>query len=194
MNLGSTESEWGAIAQWLHWSMALLIGGLMVLGWTAREWPVSPFKVSLFFWHKSVGLLVLALAMARVFLHLLDRRPALPATSSWERCLARFSHMMLYALMLAMPLSGWVINSAAKFPFLVFGLFPLPALVTADEALAETAKNVHLALFWLFFTFLIVHIGAALRHHYQLRDDVLQRMLPASMRSFRATIETGDKE
>ncbi|MDH3713854.1 MAG: cytochrome b/b6 domain-containing protein, partial [Gammaproteobacteria bacterium] len=116
MNLRSTDTEWGAIAQWLHWGMALLIAGLMVLGWTAREWPVSPFKVSLFFWHKSIGILVLALAVVRLSLHFLDRRPGLPATSSWERFLARFSHLTLYALMLAMPLSGWVINSAAKFP------------------------------------------------------------------------------
>jgi len=186
VSLRSTGTEWGFIASWLHWVMALLIIGLMILGWTARSWPVSPFKVSLFFWHKSIGILVLALAVARMFLHLIDRRPTLPVMSATERFLARCSHLMLYTLMLVMPLSGWVINSAAKFPFMVFGLFRLPTFVAADKTLAEAAKTAHFALFWIFFTLIAIHVAAALRHEYRLKNGVLHRMLPVTkyFRSF----------
>lgn len=95
-----------------------------------------------------------------------------------ERTLAHGSHAMLYALMVAMPISGWVVNSAGKFPFKVFGLWRLPQIVAPDKAVEALAKDVHLAFFWVFATLLLVHVAAALRHHYLLRNDVLLRMLP----------------
>jgi len=86
--------------------------------------------------------------------------------------------VLLYVLMIALPLSGWVINSASGIPFRVFWWFPLPAIVAPDKALAEAAKQVHFALFVALAALLVVHIAAALRHHFAKRTDVLVRMLP----------------
>lgn len=175
----STETDWSIVIKLFHWAMALLIIGMMILGWTAKGWPLSPTKVKLFFWHKSFGILILGLALLRLLWRLQDRPPSLPATMSRvERTLAHGSHAMLYALMVAMPISGWVVNSAGKFPFKVFGLWRLPQIVAPDKAVEALAKDVHLAFFWVFATLLLVHVAAALRHHYLLRNDVLLRMLP----------------
>jgi cytochrome b561 len=179
MPLRNTSQEWGAIAKTLHWGMALMILAMFVLGWVAQEWPLSPTKIRLFFWHKSTGMLVLTLALIRLLWRLYDPRPPLPSESpSWERGLARVTHGILYLMMLAMPLSGWVINSAAKFPFKVFALLPLPALVAPSKPVQHLAEGVHLGLFWTFSGLLSLHIAAALRHHWVGHNDVLARMLP----------------
>jgi cytochrome b561 len=182
MGLRNTGERWGAVAMTLHWGMAALILATTPLGWTAVEWPLSRTKITLFAWHKSIGIALLALVALRLLWRAIDRAPSLPETMSpLERALARASHGALYALMVAMPLSGWVINSAANFPFKVFGLFPLPAIAAPSKATQRLAEDVHLALFWALAALLVVHVAAALRHHFVLRDRVLLRMLPAAL-------------
>lgn len=179
MPLHSTQTDWSTVIKLFHWAMVLLIIGMMILGWTAKGWPISPTKIKLFFWHKSFGILILGLALLRLLWRLQDNAPSLPAsTPRIERALARASHAMLYTLMVVMPISGWVVNSAGKFPFKVFGVWRLPQIVAPDKAVEELAKDVHLTLFWIFATLLLVHVTAALRHHFVLRNDVLVRMLP----------------
>lgn len=179
MSLRTTHHHWGSLAMVLHWGMAVLILGLILLGWVAEMWHLSPTKLKLFFWHKSLGILVLALALIRIGWRLIDRAPAPPPGSSrLEQWLARVVHGALYLLMLAMPLSGWVIHSAANFPLKVFGFFPLPAIVAPDKAVQQIAQAVHLGLFWLLAALLLVHVGAAWFHHQVRHDGVLRRMLP----------------
>jgi len=180
VGLRNTPLRWGSVAMTLHWATALLVLAMIPLGWVAEGWPLSRTKVELFAWHKSIGVVILALAAVRVLWRLLDPAPPLPAAMTrLERALARASHLGLYGLLLAMPISGWVINSAANFPFKVFGLVPLPVLVAPEKATQRLAEDVHLFLFWTLATLLILHVGAALRHHFRLHDDVLLRMLPA---------------
>lgn len=144
----------------------------------AVSWHLSPTKLELFVWHKSIGLLVLVLVLVRSGWRLANRAPLPPPdTALWERRAARAVHALLYAVMLALPLSGWVINSAANVPLRVFGWFRLPAIVPPDEALAEAAEQVHFALFLALALLLVIHIGAALRHHLVKRNEVLVRML-----------------
>ncbi len=177
--LRNTEASWGAVAKFLHWSIAVLIFAQFALGWTAVTWRLSPTKLELFIWHKSIGLLILVLVLLRLLWRWSNPVPRLPATlPAAERLAARASHAALYALMIAQPLSGWVINSAANIPFRVFWWFPLPALTAPDKALEETAKQVHFGLFIALAAIVAVHIAAALRHHYCKRNDVLVRMLP----------------
>lgn len=172
--------------------MAALILGMMVGGWTARSLPFSPLKVQIFFWHKSFGLLLLLLVMVRIAWRLRCRRPAWPASMPHrERQAAAFTHLALYLLMVITPLSGWVINSAAKIPFQVFGLWRLPAIVAPDDGLQSAAEWVHLGCFVLFALLLTLHIGAALRHHFVLRDAVLREMLPR--RWGRPATRSGDR-
>jgi cytochrome b561 len=174
----STAERWGGIAKFLHWGTALLVGGLFVLGWVAVNLPVSPTKLSAFFWHKSLGILVLGLTALRLLWRLTEPTPRLPPLPRWEVWAARASHGVLYLLLIAMPLSGWAIQSASQYPFAVFGWFSLPDLVPPGKESKTIAQGVHLALFWTLAAVLLVHVGAALRHHFLLGNAVLRRMLP----------------
>jgi cytochrome b561 len=163
--------------------VALLIVAQIALGVSAVAWRISPLKLELFVWHKSVGMLILVLMLARLAWRLANRTPALPPdTPVWERYAAHASHGLLYALAIALPISGWVINSAAAVPFSVFWLVPLPAIVAPDEHLEDLAKLAHLWLIVALSLLVVVHIGAALRHHLMKGNDVLIRMLPGSWR------------
>ncbi|MBO9512782.1 MAG: cytochrome b [Variovorax sp.] len=171
--------RWSAVARFLHWLVALLIAVQFVLGWLAVSWHLSPTKLNLFVWHKSTGMLVLALVLVRLAWRATHRVPALPLRMRrWERIAAGASHGLLYVAMLALPLSGWVINSASGVPFRIYWRIPLPSIAAPDKHLADLASAVHLALGIALLVLLLVHVAAALRHHYIQRDDVLARMLP----------------
>ena len=177
--LANTADGWGAPAKFFHWTVALLILVQIGLGFTAALWRLSPLKLELFVWHKSTGMLILALMLARLAWRLANRSPALPPqTPAWERYAAHASHVLLYVLAVALPLSGWVINSAAGVPFSIFWLVPLPAIVAPDERLEELAKLVHFSLLVALCLVLALHIAAALRHHFVKRNAILIRMLP----------------
>lgn len=163
----------------MHWFVAALIFTQFALGWTAALWRLSPVKLNLFVWHKSTGMLILALVLLRLLWRLAHPTPELPADMpAWERAAARASHALLYALMIAMPVSGWIINSAAGVPFSIFRLIPLPALVAPDKHTAELAALAHLSLFVVLAALVAVHAAAALRHHFVKRNKVLAGMLP----------------
>jgi cytochrome b561 len=159
-----------------------LIAGLIIsqfiLGPLAESWRLSPTKLDLFVWHKSIGILILALVLLRFLWRLLNPTPALPADlPRWEQFAARVSHILLYLLMFLLPISGWLINSAANIPFKVFWLFPLPDLVQKNKELKELAETLHLALVIGLVLILMVHVGAALRHHFIRKNNVLRGML-----------------
>ncbi|MFL6621436.1 MAG: cytochrome b [Sulfurifustaceae bacterium] len=183
MALRNTDHSWGALARLMHWAIALLIFTQFALGWMAVSWRLSPTKLNLYVWHKSIGILILLLVVLRVVWRFVNRTPALPAdTPPFERAGAHASHALLYVLMLAMPLSGWVINSASNIPLRVFWLFPLPSIVAADKAVEAIAKQVHFSLFIVLAIVVALHIAAALRHHIVKRNDVLTRMLTGGTR------------
>jgi cytochrome b561 len=159
--------------------VALLIVVLIGLGWVAVNWHLSPTKITLFVWHKSIGIVVLGVVGLRLLWRALDRRPAFPQDMSpVERRLATSVHYTLYLCMFAMPISGWIINSAADFPFKLFGLWPVPDLVAPNESVQEVAELMHLLLFWLLAGATGLHVLAALRHHFIDKNRVLVRMLP----------------
>lgn len=175
--------SWGGLTKFFHWVMAALIFVQIPLGLLAASWRISPTKLNLFFWHKSTGMLLLALVALRLAWRLANRTPELPPDMpAWERAGARASHFLLYVLMIAMPVTGWVINSASAIPFRIFYLIPLPAIVAPDQALADLFALVHRGLFVALALVLVAHVGAALRHHFVKRDSVLVRMLPGAWR------------
>ena len=177
--LRNTADSWGAPAKLFHWVMAALILAQIALGVMAASWRVSPTKVELFFWHKSTGMLILALVALRLLWRLANPAPLLPpGMAAWEHAAARASHLLLYTLMIALPVTGWIVNSASNIPFRIFWLIPLPAIVAPDESTADIVAGVHGGLAALLAVVLVAHIGAALRHHYVKRDTVLTRMLP----------------
>jgi cytochrome b561 len=176
---GPVDEHWPAPVKALHWLVAVLIAIQVVLGFAAVAWRLSPAKLDLFVWHKSLGMLILLLVAVRVAVRAALRAPALPeAMPRWERHAARASHALLYALIVALPLSGWLVNSAANVPVRLFWLVPLPAIAAPSKALEAIAARTHLVLLLVLMGLLALHVAAALHHHRVLHDDVLRRMLP----------------
>lgn len=176
--LRNSRDAWGSLARFFHWSVALLVLVQVALGLTASGWRLSPLKLDLFVWHKSLGFLILLLVVLRLLWRLANPTPALPeGLSGIERMAARASHGLFYVLLIALPINGWVINSAANVPFSIFWLIPLPSIVAPDRVLAGNAENAHFVLFSVLTLLVMVHAGAALRHHFVKRDSVLRRML-----------------
>lgn len=181
--LRSTSVRWGAVARFFHWSVALLIVAQATIGLYMIGLPLSLAKLKIFLLHKSLGLAVFALVLLRLAWRLYDARPSPPAgMAAWQRRLARLTHLALYLLLVVMPLSGWVFNSASGFPLPWFGLVQLPAIAPTSKPLAAAALLVHKTAFWSLMALLALHVGAALDHHWRVGDDVLRRMSPFSKR------------
>jgi cytochrome b561 len=179
MALRNTTAGWGAVSQTLHWLIVVLVITQAVLALLAHDLPAGMQKLVLLARHKSVGITILGLAIARLAWRAANPVPALPSSlRPYERALARFTHFALYALLFAMPLTGWAMSSARGFPVSWFGLAQLPDLVGTNRALYESLHETHEALAKVLGAVALLHIAAALRHHFVLRDDVLRRMLP----------------
>lgn len=175
----NSDQEWGLIAKVLHWAMALAILAMFFLGWMAVNTPMSPTKLNLFIWHKSIGLTLLGLVGIRLLWRLANETPIPPSgVGAAEHGLAKVGHTALYVLMILMPLSGYVINSTANFSFKFFGWLRVPNFIPANKAWQDVAENVHFILFWVFALSIAIHVAAALRHHIIKRNNVLTRMLP----------------
>jgi cytochrome b561 len=183
MAFRNTPERWGWVTQGLHWLMVILIVGNVVLGKVATGMGLSPDKLKVFIWHKSIGLTVLGLALLRLAWRWLGRTPdSNPDQPRWERLAAAASHFMMYVMMLAMPLSGWALNSAANVPLRWFYLIPVASLVPPDEDWKEIFELLHEWLFVVFAALVVVHAIAALKHHFINRDDILRRMWPFASR------------
>lgn len=176
MNAPSRYS-WPAIS--LHWLIAALIFGGWGLGFYMADLKLSPEKLKLFSWHKWVGMTVLWLALLRALWRATHAPPpANPAHPPWQRRAASAMHGALYLMMFAIPLSGWTFSSASGYPVVYFGLVQLPDLVGKNKELARLLQEVHMVLVYALVLLLLIHIGAALQHHWLHRDDTLARMLP----------------
>ena len=178
----NTAHDYGAIAVLLHWFMAILIIALAGLGLYMVALPDVGFdtkKITLILYHKEFGLLAFVLVVVRLAWRLINMIPQLVAhLPDWQKISARFVHLSFYALMFALPITGWLMSSAAGIPVSFFGLFTLPDFVPYDDYLFQRFIEIHRWLGYglIFFTF--VHVSAALRHHFVFKDDSLRRMLP----------------
>ena len=180
MSLKNTTDRWGGISQLLHWTIAILIVLIGIVGLVMGELPRSPKYFWVYTAHKSLGLTVLALVLVRIGWRLYAGAPRpVPGTPRLQALLASATHGAIYLLILALPLSGWIYDSAnALRPFRWFGLVEVPKLVAPDEALAASAHGAHEWQFWLLMALVAGHAGAALYHHFIQRDATLARMLP----------------
>ena len=163
----------------LHWIIALLIFTAFPLGVYMHDLPLSPDKLRLYSWHKWIGVTVFLLAILRLSWRSTHHPPPLPAAMpSWEKFAAQAVHYLLYALILVIPLSGWLMSSAKGVQTVWFGVLPLPNLVSKNKELGDLLMEVHESLNFLLLGLVFAHIGAALKHHFIERDDILIRMLP----------------
>jgi cytochrome b561 len=179
VSLKNTATDWGWLSKLFHWLIVLLILGQGSVGLWMVTLRNSPDKIQLFALHKSFGLTILALALLRLAWRLYSGVPRrVPGMPRWQERAADLSHWGLYALLFAIPISGWVLNSAAGFPLQWFGLFNLPRIAGKDEGLHDLAVEVHEWLFWVLVTLALLHAAAAFYHHLFQRDATLARMLP----------------
>ena len=162
----------------LHWLIAALILGGFALGLYMTEMDLSPQKLKLYAYHKWVGVTVFALAWLRLIWRLTHTPPPPPSVPRWQVQAARVAHGLLYGLMFAAPLSGWLMSSAGGFQTVWFGVLPLPDLLEKNRALFELLKQAHRVINYSFGVLVAVHVAAALKHHFIARDEVLARMLP----------------
>lgn len=175
--------RYGNTAIALHWLIALLIFAGWSLGAYMTDLKLSPEKLKLYSWHKWIGITVLLLACLRAAWRVTHAPPPVNlAHPRWQRLAASLTHRMLYVLLFALPLSGWTFSSASGYPVKYLGLIPLPDLVGKNKALAETLGEVHELLAGLLALIVLVHVAAALQHHFFHRDDTLARMLPWARR------------
>jgi cytochrome b561 len=179
MPLRNSTERYGAVAQALHWLIVVLILLQVTIALRAAGLPQGVQKILTLGWHKSFGMTVLMLVILRLVWRLVNTVPALPTTMKpYEKGLAHVSHLLLYVLLFAIPLSGWVMSAAHNYPVSWFSLFTWPNPVAPDKELAENMEEVHETLAWTLVTVASLHILAALWHHFVRKDDVLQRMLP----------------
>lgn len=165
------------LAKGLHWLMAALILGLLVLGLYMSDLPLSPEKLLLYSWHKWAGVTVFALVWLRLAWRLAHRPPPFPESMpAHMRLAAHAGHVLLYVLMVAIPLSGWLMSSAKGFQTVWFGVLPIPDLLPRDKAMGDALRQWHEALNQLLMLTLVGHVAAALWHHFVLKDDTLRRM------------------
>jgi len=173
------NTRYGAVAQSLHWIIAALIVTQFILANLADDLPLGAHKLGLLARHKSVGMTILMLAILRLFWRLKNPPPALPAGMKLiEILLAKLTHAAFYVLLFAMPLSGWLMSSAKNYSVSWFGLFTWPNLIGKNEAAFDFLKETHDLLSGVLLAIAILHILAALKHHFWNKDDVLRRMLP----------------
>lgn len=177
------EKRYDPVAVTLHWVIAFSIISMIPLGFFMGDLPIS-IRFDGYAVHKSLGLTVLALSIFRFIWRLLNPPPALPSgMKPHERKLAKLTHWLFYLLIVAMPLSGWLMVSASrKYPTVYFWLgevpfIPMPVGIDG-KATAEFFNQYHELLAYGALVLIVLHIGAALKHHFINKDSVLTRMLP----------------
>ena len=179
MPIRNTTLRWGSIAQLFHWVIVVLVITQFVLANEYHHLPLGLAKLGVIAKHKSVGITIFALAVLRLVWRFLNPTPQLPDTlKPYERVLANVTHFALYAILFLMPITGWIMSSARSFPVSWFGLFQLPDLVAPNRPLYDVLQETHDTLAWLLVGVATLHLLAALKHHFVLKDDTLRRMLP----------------
>ncbi|RQO50419.1 cytochrome b [Variovorax sp. KBW07] len=177
--------RYGNVAIVLHWLLAAMIVGSLGVGLYMTGLPFSPLRLKLYSWHKWAGVAILLLSALRLLWRLGHRPPALPARimaamPRWQVAGRRVSHSSMYLLFFAVPLFGWAYSSSLGVPVVWFGVLPLPDFVPVDKDFAEAVlKPLHKGSAYLLAAVTLLHVAAALKHHWIDRDGLLKRMWPA---------------
>ena len=175
----NTDEAYGIVAIALHWLVAAVVVGLFALGlWMVGLDYYDPWYRQGPFIHKSIGVLLFGVVLLRLVWRLTNARPRLePGTSLPEARLAGATHFLLYLLLFAVMLAGYLISTADGRPVEVFGLFSVPAVISGLDQQEDIAGEVHLALAITLVSLAGIHALAALKHHFLDRDRTLMRML-----------------
>ena len=166
------------VARILHWVIAVLVVVMIVVGVTISNTDDGPGKTVVYNLHKSTGIVLLPLVLFRLFYRLSHPPPPLPADlPQIQQMAAHANHWALYALLIVQPIVGWIATSAYPAPIPIYGLFEMPRIWPEDRAFSERMFTVHAFIGGILAVLIIVHVAAALYHHFVRRDAVLLRML-----------------
>lgn len=180
----STAERWGSVSIVLHWTIAALILLVQIPAGLAMT-RVEPGLVQnvLYDLHKMTGLTVFTLAVVRMIWRWVNPVPKLPTDlPHWQAVVARTTHALLYLLIFAQPISGFIYTAAGGFPVPLFYLYDLADLVPANKPVAEMALAVHRSVIWILLAVVGLHVAGALQHHLVRRDGILRRMLSSTAR------------
>ena len=167
----------------LHWLLAVALVAIFAVGLYMADLPFSTQRLKLHNWHKWAGITIMMLSIVRLGWRLSHRPPALPqamtrAMPVWQLLAYHATHVLMYALFFIVPLVGWAYSSAAGFPIVLFGTVPLPDFVPVGKPLADLIKPWHEISAFALAGLVLLHVAAALKHHWVDRDGLLERMLP----------------
>jgi cytochrome b561 len=166
-------------ARAFHWITAVLVLTTLPIGITMVNVPnLGPAGDILFHLHRSIGVTVLLIAALRLLYRLRHPAPPLPAEMpGWQQAGAHATHGALYALLIVQPILGWIATSAYRAPVLYFWMFELPPIWNQDRAFSEALFKVHMDIGILILALVLVHLAAALYHHFVLKDRILTGMV-----------------
>ena len=168
------RTQYDRVAKILHWCVALLVIGMLILGFYMGD-ASKAIKGDLYTWHKGIGIIILALMILRLIWRFTHPAPAYPdSMPSWQKAAARINHFLLYALLIAMPLSGWLMSSLYGYYPKILGI-ALPLPVAINKSLGSAIGDVHEWLAWAIIVVVSIHVLAAVKHLFS-RDGVFKRM------------------
>jgi cytochrome b561 len=178
MALRNTPTTWGLISRAFHWLAAALVGFSLAYGWWMSHLAERAGRLALYQFHSSIGYDLLFLLVLRLAWRAMDRAPALPEdTKRWERAAAQLGHSLLYVLMLAACVGGWLLlgTFSRTIEGTLFGIIPVPPPVLS-RSLHKVLEESHEFLSYALLVLIAVHVAAALRHHFIKKNDILRRM------------------
>lgn len=181
---GASVYNW--LSRQFHWSIAALIFMAFALGLTMETLELSKEKLNFYAWHKWLGMMILVLVVTRLIWRLLTKAPnekneQVPAFMHFA---AKIGHFALYAVLIALPLAGWLRSSSAGFQIVLFEVLPIPDLIGKDEALSRQLAGLHHLLADALAILVIGHIGAVVVHHLVFKDPILLKMKPNFVHRF----------
>lgn len=164
-------------AKALHWIVAFLVIGLIAVGIGREFMPKGPERDFVTMMHKATGIVVLALMFLRIRHRIANPPPPPePGTPRWQTLASEVVHWLLYAILMILPMLGWVGSNAYGRPVSMYGLFDLPTLVGENKPLGELVYDWHGVLGYAALALIVIHVGAALHHRFGRRDAVMARM------------------
>jgi len=177
MQIKNSKDQFGAIAIFFHWLMAILVITMLAVGLYMVDLPANSEKNTIYGLHKATGLLILTLVILRILWRFANTTPAL-LIPALEKIAARTVHWALYGFMFAMPITGWLLSSAAGYPPSFFGLFEVPVLMAPNPEWLPVFATMHKWIAYGLIATIILHTAAALKHHFIDKDTIMRRMLP----------------
>jgi cytochrome b561 len=171
-------TSYSGISKFFHWIMMLALMVLIPVGFYMENLPLSPEKLKLYSWHKWMGITFLVMVGFRLAWKVLTPQPKPLPGPTWQHMAASVTHALMYALMVIIPLSGWIMSSAKGFPTVWFGILPLPDLVGKDEWIGQCLEDIHGPLAMSLVFLVMIHVLAVLKHRFIDKDNTLSRMMP----------------